>query len=681
MTAAVPDAARERHARLCHVLDEHNYRYYVLDAPTVSDAEYDALYREVVALEKQYPALAGPTSPTQRVGASPREGFVKVRHASRMYSLDNAYTDEDLAEFERRVQEGLRDSAVVRWVAEPKLDGLSIEIAYDAGALVQASTRGDGIEGEDVTPNVRTIRSLPLQVPETRAFTVRGEVILHAQELDEINEERVAAGEAPFANPRNAAAGSLRLLDPRATAARPLRVLLYQLVDGDRWHASHTESLEWLAAQGLPTHRRHAVCRDMGGVRAFIREFETARHALPFETDGVVIKVDAYDQQETLGFTAKFPRWAMAYKFAAERALSRVQDVVFNVGRTGAVTPVAVLEPVALAGTTVSRASLHNEDQIRALDVRIGDRVWVEKAGEIIPQVVGVLTADRTGSERSIRWPTVCPVCGSALSREEGQSAWRCTSSTCPGQRKAAIHHFSRRGAMDIDRLGISLVEQLVDAGLVRDVADLYALRKEQLVQLERMGDKSAGNVLESIETSRRSRTLDRLITGLGIPMVGQVAARLIAARTRDLPGLIAADPATIGAELAEIHGIGPKIAESMADFLADPGNRAVLAKLVAAGVQASHPEQEPARQGPLTGQSFCVTGVLTRKREDVHEMIRAAGGEVHDTVKKGTAWLVAGEKVGATKLDKARKFGTKVLSETELVAMVAQAAASDESG
>lgn len=673
-SSSVPTAARERHARLCATLDEHNYRYYVLDAPSVSDAEYDALYREVVALEKEHPALTTPSSPTQRVGGAPREGFVKVKHASRMYSLDNAYTAEDLSEFDRRVRTGLLDGAVVRYVAEPKLDGLSIEISYEHGELQLASTRGDGVEGEDVTPNIRTIRALPLRVREQRAFTVRGEVFLHTADLAEINEERIAAGEAPFANPRNAAAGSLRLLDPRATAARPLRVYLYQLVDGDRWHAAHTESLAWIAEQGLPTHRRHAVCETLADVDAWIRRFDAERHALPFETDGVVLKVDSYAQQSTLGFTAKFPRWAIAYKFAAERALSRVLDVTFNVGRTGAVTPVAVLEPVQLAGTTVSRASLHNEDQVRALDVRIGDRVFVEKAGEIIPQVVGVQVQDRTGDERPIDWPRACPVCEGPLARAEGESAWRCTNRDCAGQRVAALHHFSRRGAMDIDRLGVSLTEQLVARGLVRDVADIYRLSKADLADLERMGDKSAGNVMESIEGSRRSRTLDRLITGLGIPMVGQVAARLIAARYRDLSGLLAADPETAAAELAEIHGIGPKIAQSVAAYLADPPAREVLAKLVAAGVEAAQPADEAPREGPLSGQSFCVTGVLTRKRDDVHEMIRAAGGEVHDTVKKGTTWLVAGAKVGAAKLEKARKFGTKVIGEEELVRMTAGA-------
>jgi len=674
MSSPVPAAARERHARLCATLDEHNHRYYVLDAPTVSDAEYDALYRELRALEKEHPGLVTPASPTQRVGGAPREGFVKVRHASRMYSLDNAYTDEDLSEFDRRVQGGLREGAVVRYVAEPKLDGLSIEITYDGGLLQLASTRGDGIEGEDVTPNIRTIRALPLSVREARTFTVRGEVFLHAADLAEINEERTAAGEAPFANPRNAAAGSLRLLDPRATAARPLRVFLYQLVDGDRWHETHTESLAWIAEQGLPTHRRHALCDTLADVRAWIRKFDAERHGLPFETDGVVLKVDSYAQQATLGFTAKFPRWAIAYKFAAERALSRVLGVEYNVGRTGAVTPVAVLEPVQLAGTTVSRASMHNEDQVRALDVRIGDRVWVEKAGEIIPQVVGVRPEDRTGEEQAISWPTACPVCATPLTRAAGESAWRCTNRECPGKRLAALHHFSRRGAMDIDRLGISLLEQLVAAGLVHDVADIYDREKvspERLAALERMGDKSAANVIASIERSRKGRTLERLLTGLGIPMVGQVAARLIAARYRDLPGLLAVDPAGVAAELGEIHGIGPKIAESVAAFLAEPTERRVLDKLVRHGVEAVQPAEEARREGPLTGQSFCVTGVLTRKREDVHESIRAAGGEVHDTVKKGTTWLVTGEKVGAAKIERAKKFGTKVIGEEELFAML----------
>ncbi|MBI2893181.1 MAG: NAD-dependent DNA ligase LigA [Deltaproteobacteria bacterium] len=664
------DDPRERHAALVRLIEDHNHAYYVLDRPAVTDAEYDALYRKLLALEAEHPELVSPFSPSQRVGGAPREGFVKVRHAVRMYSLDNAYSDEELAEFDRRVREGLPDGAPVSYVAEPKLDGLSIEVVYEDGQLALASTRGDGIEGEDVTANVRTIRSLPLRILERRSITVRGEVFLHGADLEQINSERVAKGEPAFANPRNAAAGWLRVLDPRITATRPLRVFLYQLVDGGRLHQKHSSSLEWLSEIGLPTHCKHVVLGGLEEAFAHVRGFDSERHALPYETDGIVLKVDRYDQQEVLGATAKFPRWAIAYKFAAERALTVLVGVEVNVGRTGALTPVAILEPVQLGGTTVSRASMHNEDQVKALDVRIGDHVWVQKAGEIIPQVVGVQKELRRGDERAVEMPRACPVCGTPAVRMPGESATRCPNGRCSGQRKAAIHHFSRRGAMDIDRLGISLVEQLVDRGLVEDVADVYSLGKEALLGLDRMADKSAQNVLDSIEASRSSRTLERLITGLGIPMVGQVAARLVAEHYGDLAGLVGADTARAADELAKIHGIGPKIAESVARFLADPDERRVLAKLVERGVVAVQPRPEAAAAfGPLAGESYCVTGVLSRKREDVHAMIRAAGGEVHESVKKGTTYLVTGEKVGATKIERARKVGTQIMTEKALYA------------
>lgn len=662
---------KARHAELVRILEAHNHAYYVLDAPTVSDAEYDKLYRELKALEEAHPDLRSPASPTQRVGGAPREGFVKVTHAHRMYSLDNAYSFEDLAEFDRRVREGLRDSDVVEYVCEPKIDGASLEVIYEEGLLHQAATRGDGTTGEDVTQNVRTMRSLPLSISDKKTFTCRGEVLIYREDLAAINEQRVAAGEEPFMNPRNAASGSLRLLDARETAARPLRVFLYDLVE--RHFASHNDTLMSLEKLGLPTHRRHRVCKSLAEVEEFVREFDRLRHDLPYDTDGVVIKLNAYDQRDRLGATSKFPRWAIAYKFEAERAATRVLNITCDLGRTGALTPVADMEPVLLSGTTVSRASLHNFDYVAQKDVRVGDTVWIEKAGEIIPQVLEVDLSKRPKGTTAVTPPTKCPVCGTHVKRVDGEAALKCTNASCPGRVKAAIFYFTRRTAMDIDRLGWVLVEQLVDSKLVVDVADIFALpqKRDALISLPRMAEKSADNVLTAIEEARKGRTFDRLITALGIPLVGTVAAKLIAERYGNLRTLLDRSAGEIIAELGEIHGIGPKMADSVSSYLHDPLNRALMEKLLTHGVVAEQPKAAAPIEGPLSGQSFCVTGVLSQPREKIHERIRAAGGDIHTSVKKGTTYLVAGEKVGESKLSGAKKHGTKVVTESELMAML----------
>lgn len=662
---------KARHQELVRQLEAHNHSYYVLDAPSVSDAEYDKLYRELRALEESHPELQSPSSPTQRVGGAPREGFVKVTHAHRMYSLDNAYSFDDLASFDRRVREGLRDSDVVEYVCEPKIDGASLEVIYENGLLHLAATRGDGTTGEDVTQNVRTMKSLPLSVPDKRTFTCRGEVLIYREDLSTINEQRIAAGEEPFMNPRNAASGSLRLLDARETAARPLRVFLYDLVE--RHFGSHNETLLELAKLGLPTHRRHRVCKSLAEVETFVREFDKLRHGLPYDTDGVVIKINAYDQRDRLGATSKFPRWAVAYKFEAERAATRVLEVSYDLGRTGALTPVAEMEPVLLSGTTVSRASMHNFDYVALKDVRVGDTVWIEKAGEIIPQVLEVDLAKRPKGTKAVVPPTQCPVCQTAVKRVEGEAALKCPNSRCPGRVKAAIFYFTRRTAMDIDRLGWALVEQLVDAKLVDDVADIFTLptKRDALIGLPRMAAKSADNVIAAIEEARKGRTFDRLITALGIPLVGTVAAKLIAERYGNLRTLLDRSEADIATELAEIHGIGPKMAESVSTYVHDAGNRALMEDLLRNGVVAEQPKAAAPIEGVLTGSSFCVTGVLSQPREKIHDLIRNAGGDVHTSVKKGTTYLVAGEKVGESKLSGAKKHGTKVISENELLAMV----------
>ncbi len=673
---------KERHAELVRDISAHNYRYYVLDDPEVTDAEFDRLMRELKALEEANPELATADSPTNRVGGEARTGVVQVKRKTRMLSLDNAYSEEELAEFHRRVEGGLRDGEVPHFCVEPKLDGASIEVVYEGGRLVQASTRGDGETGEEITANVRTIRSVPLHVAHTGRLTLRGEVVIYQRDLDTLNAERETEGLEPFSNPRNAAAGAVRMLDPRAVARRPLRALFYQIVEGPQLHATQHESLEWLEKLGLPTHRRQTVVA-WESVWATIEEVDRARGQYPFETDGAVIKVDSYRQEDMLVMTSKFPKWAIAYTFAAERARSVVRAIDVQVGRTGVMTPVALLDPVELAGTTVSRASLHNADMIETLDLRVGDHVFIQKAGEVIPQVVSVDATARAPEAARFTMPVNCPSCGTPIVRdlrdadkpELGlESATRCPNRACPAQVKQRIFYFARRFAMDIDHLGTSLVDQLVERAVVGDVADLYTLEAKAIADLERMGDKSAQNVYASIQRSKE-RTLDRLLCGLGIPQVGQIAARQLAEEVLTLDRLLSLSLEEAREVVDSIRGFGPKMADSVVAFLHDEEQRALMQKLLALGVGHPQPRPEVAAEGPLKGLSFCVTGVLSRKRDDVHADIRAAGGEVHDGVKKNTAYLVSGEKTGKSKLDQAKKYGTKVIGEEELYAMLSAGA------
>ena len=663
----------ERHSALCREIAGHDYAYYVLDRPEISDRAYDRLFSELKALEAAHPQLVHPGSPTQRVGEQPREGVAKVTHAHPMFSLDNTYNEEELREFDRRVRDALPADVPLRYVAEPKLDGASLEVIYRDGRLSQGITRGDGRVGEDVTENVRTIRSVPLVLEDRRTLTLRGEVVIYRRDLLAVNERRVGEGLEPFANPRNAAAGSLRLLDTRETAQRPLRLFCYDLVE--REYNTHSETLDALRAMALPTHGLHQVCADLDALLRYIERFGEQRASLPYETDGVVIKVDQLSLRDRLGTTSRFPRWAIAFKYAAEQAATVVQAIHSDLGRSGALTPVAVLEPVQLSGTTVSRASLHNIDYIAEKDVRVGDTVSIEKAGEIIPQVVAVIADARPAEARPWQPPTHCPVCATAVVRGEEEAALRCPNTGCPGRLKAGLFYFTRRGAMDVDHLGKALLEQLVDRGLVRDASDIFTLsdRREDLLQLERMGEKSVDNLLASIEEAKVGRTLAQLLTGLGIPLVGGVAATIVAERYGELQALLDQDAASLELELSEIHGIGPKIASSVAAHFADPRQREIAQRLLALGVRASQPVAQPASapQGPLTGNSFCVTGVLSRPRPEIHRLIEAAGGEVHDRVKKGTTYLVAGDKVGKSKLTAAEKRGTKVIDEAQLDALI----------
>lgn len=657
---------REEHARLVGEIRAHDYRYYVLDDPAIGDREYDELFRRLADLESAHPELVTPDSPTRRVGHAPRSELVTVEHVVPMTSLDNTYSAEELGNFLERVRGGLPDGADVAFAVEPKLDGGSIEVLYREGRLVRGSTRGDGRFGEEITVNLRTIRSLPVTIDYAGPLTLLAEVVIYRRDLERINEERAAAGEPLFANPRNAASGSLRMLDPRVVAKRRLRAVVWQVVEGSELAPTHSAALARLVELGLPTHRKESVCRTAAEIGAAIARIEAERRDYPFEIDGAVVKVDAFSQQAILGWTAKFPRWAIAYKFSAERAWTRLSDVVIQVGRTGALTPVAVLEPVQLAGTTVSRASLHNPSIVQGLDVRIGDRVALEKAGEIIPQVVAVDKAARSGTERAVVMPERCPTCGTRAERAEGEVALRCPNLRCPDRVKGSVFHFSRRFAMDIDRLGESLIEQLVDGEVVRDVADLYDLDAERLAALERMGKKSAANVVASIAASK-SRIFERLITGLGIEHIGQVAARQLAEVAGSLEALLGYSEAELRERLEGVSGFGPKMVESVLAYVRDPENRKLLEGLRDRGVSAPQPRVEAAAEGPLQGLYFCVTGVLSRRREDVHQAIRDAAGEVHDKVKQGTTYLVAGEKVGKSKLDTARKRGVRVIDEATL--------------
>ena len=663
---------KDRHAALCKAISAHNYAYYVLDQSDVSDAEYDTLFNELKALEAEHPELASPSSPTQRVGATPREGFVKVTRAVRMYSLDNAYDADELGEFARRVSEGLPEGTSATFVTEPKIDGASIEVTYENGHFVQATTRGDGETGEDVTANVRTIRSVPLRIDETRPITVRGEIYIHGADLDAVNEQRVARGEMAFANPRNAASGSLRLLDSRLTAERPLRVSFYDMVQ--EYFEEHTLMLKTLAEWGLPTHREERHCASLPDVLKYIEDFNTRRLELPYDTDGVVIKVNEVPLRKVLGFTSRFPRWATAYKYAAERAETRVRSITCDVGRTGALTPLAHLDPVSLSGTTVSRSTLHNMDMITEKDIRIGDMVVIQKAGEIIPQVLSVVEDQRPEGTEPWTPPTHCPACETPVAREEGVAVLRCLNSACKGRLKAAVWYFTRRGGMDIEGLGRSLVAQLVEAGIVEDLSDVFALptKRAPISRLERMGEKSLDKLVAAVENAKTARTFDRLLTGLGIPLVGSVAAKLVAERYPTIRSLLDAELEALGTELAAIHGIGDKMAESMTEFLGDAHHRGVLERLIEHGVVSKVVEKVEPGEGPLSGMSFCVTGKFDRKRDVIHAEIKAAGGEVHTSVKKGTTYLLAGDKVGKTKTEAAQKKGAEVIDNAAFLALLA---------
>lgn len=649
----------EKVAALRARIEHHEHLYYVLDQPEISDAEYDALIRELSALEAAHPELLSPESPTQRVGGKPREGFVKVEHSAPMLSLDNALNEGELRDFDRRVRDLLGEESFA-YVAELKLDGLSMAVHFADGRLQRAITRGDGQTGEDVTENARTIRSLPLRVQSTEKFEVRGEVIMTRRGFERLNEQREQEGLPLYANPRNSAAGSLRVLDPSITAARQLEFMAYYyLVEGKTVLGSHHASLEHLAALGFKVNSHRRLCKDVDELFAYCQQMEAQRDQLPYEIDGVVAKVDSIAQQQKLGFTAKAPRWAIAYKYAARDAETVVEDILVQVGRTGALTPVAVLRPVEVGGVIVSRATLHNEDEIQRLGLRIGDTVRVERSGDVIPKVVSVTKAAEDG--RSFAMPTVCPVCGGPVMRLEGEVAVRCLNINCAARLKQTIEHFAARSVMDIDGMGEALVEQLVDRGLVRSVADLYALTAEQLEALERMGKKSAAKIIENIAKSKR-QPLARVISGLGISFVGERTAQILAHTFGSIDRLMALSVE----ELQHAEEVGPKVAQAIRGYFDDERNRHEVERLRVAGLVFAE-EIRVKGPGPLTGKTIVLTGTFpTLKREEAKELIEAAGGKVAGSVSKKTSFVVAGEEAGS-KLEKAQELGIEVIDEAEL--------------
>jgi len=651
---------------LRQAITHHDYCYYILDAPEISDAEYDRLLRRLQELEDAHPELRSPNSPTQRVGVAPAEKFESVRHSVPMLSLNNAMSEEEFREFDERVRRSLHTSEGIEYVAEPKLDGLAIELIYENGELSVASTRGDGIRGENVTANVKTIRSVPMRLLQShgahmaRHLEVRGEVIFPKAAFEQLNAERAKRGEPPFVNPRNAAAGSLRQLDSRITAARPLDMFCYAPGDMAAIETTtHFEFLSLLHHWGLKTNPLNRLCRGADAVVRFHREVAEKRATLDYDVDGIVAKVNSFDLQRRLGEVSRSPRWAIAFKFKAQQATTIVKNIVPSVGRTGTITPIAELQPVFVGGVTVSNASLHNMDEVERKDVRIGDTIVIERAGDVIPYVVEVVKSARTGKERKFRMPPECPVCGSKVVREEGAAAFRCVGMSCPAQLRESIRHFASKYALDIDGLGEKLVTQLIDKGLVKNVADLYELTKSQLAGLERMADKSAQNIVDNIAASKRT-TLARFLNGLGIPQVGEHMAEVLAGHFGSIEALEQATEE----ELLEVREIGPETAREIRAFFSEKENRQVIARLLSAGVQP-HAERR-VRTGKLAGKSFVLTGALSRPRDQVAKEIEGHGGRVTASVSKSTDYVVAGNDPGS-KLDKAKKLAIAILDESGL--------------
>jgi DNA ligase (NAD+) len=655
-------AARKRVNELRRLIAHHDHRYYTLDRPEISDAEYDALMRELRELEAAHPELVTPESPTQRVAGQVSDAFATVEHLTPMLSLDNATSEADLREFEARLKRVL-PGATFSYVCEPKVDGLSVALVYEDGVFKRGATRGDGRFGEDVTPNLRTLRSIPLRLTgrlaSCRRLEVRGEVYMSHPAFERLNRDLDAQGQAGFANPRNAAAGAVRQKDPGVTAKRDLRIFVYQLSHAEPFpFESHWEVLEALRESGFSTSSRVRACPTLDDVWRYCQELESERDRLGYDADGAVVKVDHLGHQRRLGSTAHHPRWAIAYKFTAQHGITRIVAIDINVGRTGALTPAARLEPVRIAGATISRATLHNADEIERLDVRVGDTVVVERAGDVIPHIVKVLEDRRAPGTHRFVFPDRCPVCGSSASRPEGEVVVRCTNAACPAQLKESLLHYGSRGAMDIEHLGEAVVEQLVERGLVRDFADLYRLTVSQVAALDRLAEKSAANLVNAIGGSRR-RGLSRVLYALGIRFVGDRAARLLAEHFGSIDRVAGASVD----EISEIHGIGPRIAQAVRLFFDQPANRAVVEHLREVGVVLEEPTR-PTGPKPLAGKTFVLTGALDRmSRDEAKARIARLGGRVTSSVSRKTDYVVVGAEAGS-KVEDATRLGVTVLDE-----------------
>lgn len=657
--------------KLRHEIRHNEYLYYVLDAPEITDAEYDRMMVRLRELEARYPDSIPPDSPTQRVGGRASSQFTEVRHLEPLLSLGNVFSAEELRAFDERVRSGLPVGSKVEYVMEPKIDGLACSLIYENGKLVRAATRGDGVVGENVTANVRTIRSIPLtlKVPEGEAvpelLDVRGEVYMPRQAFMRLNEQRAERGESEFANPRNAAAGSLRQLDPQVTASRSLSFFAYYLV-GEGAQPKHSESLALLARYGFKVSENYKVVENIDEAIKYIGDFNELRQGLSYDTDGAVIKVNDVYQQRILGATGKDPRWATAYKYPPEQAETTLEDIDWRVGRTGVLTPTAVLTPVKLSGSVISRATLHNEDFIRAKDIRIGDRVVINKAGEIIPEVLRVVAEKRTGDEKEVEIPNVCPECGWRVERQGEEAAIRCTNPHCPALGREGLIHFVSRDAMNIDGCGPSVINALLDAGLVRDAADLYSLRKEDLLKLERMGEKSADNLLAALAESKKNE-LDKLLFALGIRHVGAKVARILATEFGSMEKLQQAQPE----ELAQIRDIGDKIAESAVTWLNVPANIDLVERLAAAGLTMTFTPPASQEDNPFFGKTLVFTGTMpTLGRAEAKTMAQDVGAKVSGSVSKKTDYVIAGAEAGS-KLEKAQQLGVTVIDEAEFLRLL----------
>lgn len=659
----VPRLTEERVNQLRKEIEYHNYRYYVLNDPQVSDAEYDTLMKELEELERRYPELRTPNSPTQRVGAPPLEEFGTVTHTIPMLSLANAMEEGDVVEFDKRIKRFLKTNEEIEYVAEPKLDGIAVELIYERGAFVIGSTRGDGVTGEDVTQNLRTIRTIPLHLIEKEEhpperLEVRGEVYMEVNDFKELNKRRERSGESLFANPRNAAAGSLRQLDPSITARRPLKIFCYNIGEvRGREFDSQWEVLEMLPKWGLRVNPLVRRCNTMYDINNYYKEINTLRSELPYEMDGVVIKVNSFDVQRSLGEVSRSPRWALAYKFPAQEATTKIIDIKVQVGRTGALTPVAEMEPIRIGGVEVKRATLHNQDEIEKKDIRIGDTVVVRRAGDVIPEVVKAIESERTGAERKFTMPDKCPVCGADVVRLPGEAIHRCVGISCLAQLKGRIRHFASKRAMDIDGLGVRLIDQLVDRGLVKDIADLYYLKRDNLATLERMAQKSAENLIQALGKSAHP-SLSRFIYALGIRHVGEHIAQMLAQRLKSLEHFFRITEE----ELLEISEIGPEVAQSILRFFSDMGNREEIKRLHRAGVKI----EEPRKEGPLKGKTFLFTGVLEgMTRNEAKDFVEGAGGQVASSIGRKVDYVVVGKDPGS-KYEKARELNLKIIDEVE---------------